>query len=192
LLEVFKNYCEPSKTDEIYITEQVTDFFRHLDKEYPELVGSEYLGPSIKPGKTQDGVRNENLEALSFDEGQFDFVLSLDVLEHVEDYFASLRELFRVLKPGGTLVFTAPFRLNQHKNEIRALMIKDTRVDFFEPEYHGNPININEGSFAWRHLGTQILDDLVEAGFKGPKMHVSWNPKTAYLGDLNVVVTAIK
>jgi glycosyltransferase involved in cell wall biosynthesis len=192
LLEVFKNYCEPSSKDKIYITERVTTFFTYLSRQYSDLVGSEYLGPQVGLGNTENGVRNENLEALSFDDKQFDYVLSLDVLEHVEDYHASLREFFRVLKHGGTLVFTAPFRLNEHKNEIRSEMVRDMRVDFFEPEFHGNPVNPEEGSFTWRYLGTQILEDLIAAGFKSPKMHISWNPQTAYLGDVNVVVTATK
>jgi glycosyltransferase involved in cell wall biosynthesis len=192
LLEVFRTYCEPSASDQIYITEKVTPFYKYLAVEYPGLVGSEYLGPLVNPGESREGVRNENLEALSFNEKVFDFVLSLDVLEHVQDYHASLQEFFRVLKKGGTVVFTAPFRFNEDKNETRALMVKGKRVDFYEPEFHGNPINLEEGSFTWRYLGTQILKDLIDVGFKNPKMHISWSPKTAYLGDVNVVVTATK
>lgn len=41
--------------------------------------------------------------------GSLDGVVSLDVLEHVPDYRAALREFSRVLKPGGVLVLTVPF-----------------------------------------------------------------------------------
>ncbi len=39
---------------------------------------------------------------------QFDLVLSVDVLEHVEDDVGAMREMYRVAKPGGVIIFTLP------------------------------------------------------------------------------------
>lgn len=50
------------------------------------------------------------LEAIPHTSESFDVVLCLDVLEHVQDERQSLDELFRVLRPGGTLVLTTPHR----------------------------------------------------------------------------------
>lgn len=48
---------------------------------------------------------------LPFDEGSFDAVLSCGVLEHVEDPDASLKEIKRILVPGGTFyVYKLPNR----------------------------------------------------------------------------------
>jgi ubiquinone/menaquinone biosynthesis C-methylase UbiE len=45
---------------------------------------------------------------LPFQEGSFDVVLALDAFEHFEDDVAAMREVFRVLRPGGMLVATVP------------------------------------------------------------------------------------
>jgi SAM-dependent methyltransferase len=42
-------------------------------------------------------------------DASFDAVLCTEVLEHVTDPVPALRELHRLLKPGGTLIVTAPF-----------------------------------------------------------------------------------
>jgi len=47
-------------------------------------------------------------EPLPFTDAMFDLVVALDVLEHVEDDEAALRELARVLVPGGRLLVTVP------------------------------------------------------------------------------------
>lgn len=46
--------------------------------------------------------------ALPFDDQSFDLVTSLDVIEHAADDVGALRELHRVLRPGGHLFVTVP------------------------------------------------------------------------------------
>jgi ubiquinone/menaquinone biosynthesis C-methylase UbiE len=45
---------------------------------------------------------------LPFAEGMFDFVVAADVLEHLQDLEPTVKELARVLAPGGRLVVSAP------------------------------------------------------------------------------------
>lgn len=47
-------------------------------------------------------------ERLPFGDNIFDKVLCLDTLEHVEDEVQTLREIARVIKPGGILVLSVP------------------------------------------------------------------------------------
>jgi SAM-dependent methyltransferase len=45
---------------------------------------------------------------MPFDASSFDLATSLDVIEHLRDDLAALRELRRVVKPGGALLVTVP------------------------------------------------------------------------------------
>jgi len=49
-------------------------------------------------------------------DASYDHVLCLNVLELLYDYELTLRECFRVLKPGGTLVCVNPFLVQVHHN----------------------------------------------------------------------------
>jgi SAM-dependent methyltransferase len=51
--------------------------------------------------------------SLPFADGAFDLVCALDIIEHVDDDNAALRELSRVIKQGGTLVLSAPLHLSR-------------------------------------------------------------------------------
>jgi ubiquinone/menaquinone biosynthesis C-methylase UbiE len=54
----------------------------------------------------------QNLENLAFVDNSFSFIYSYHVLEHVSDHLAVLKELRRVLKPGGVLFIGFP---NKHR-----------------------------------------------------------------------------
>ena len=60
----------------------------------------------------QDRLRVLTLEPyrLPFEDASFDLCVSIQVLEHVQDYPAFMRELRRVLKPGGTSLHLFPSR----------------------------------------------------------------------------------
>ena len=66
-------------------------------------------------------VANLNTELLPFSDASFDLVTCTEVIEHLEHYRETLREMYRVLKPAGRLVVTTPNILNL-KSRIRFLV----------------------------------------------------------------------
>lgn len=53
-------------------------------------------------------VASADVLALPFPDASFDKIMFTEVLEHVADDLGALAELYRVLKPGGTLALTTP------------------------------------------------------------------------------------
>jgi len=64
---------------------------------------------------------------LPFDDGCFDRVIAAEVLEHIPDDTTAIRELTRVLRPGGTIAVTVP----RWWPELLTWALSD--------EYHSNP-----------------------------------------------------
>lgn len=67
------------------------------------------------------------LDKLAFVDSSFDSILCTQVLEHLEWPRESVREFFRVLRPGGKLILTAPMMQFEHQ----------TPYDFFRYTSYG-------------------------------------------------------
>lgn len=67
-------------------------------------------------------IKRAEAEALPFDDNTFDVVYCSHVLEHVKDEAQSLKEMKRVLKPGGVLVIGMPTAMMAFINLITELL----------------------------------------------------------------------
>ena len=191
-MHALQTLVAPPADADIYATEGVTQLFKWLKLRWPGTVGSEYFGPGHPPGSLVGGVRHEDLCRLSFSDARFEIVLSFDVLEHVEDLGAALRECHRVLRPGGTLLFAAPTQFDAGPVVDRVRVLADGRYEYLvEPEYHGNPVS-EEGSLCFRYLGLDILDDLRSIGFETAECVVYWSGALGLLGPQQNVIIARK
>ena len=66
-------------------------------------------------------VANLNTDPLPYPDASFDLVTCTEVIEHLEHYRAALREMARVLRPGGVLVVSTPNVLNV-RSRLRYLL----------------------------------------------------------------------
>jgi SAM-dependent methyltransferase len=113
------------------------------------------------PGQRVD-VANLNSEGLPYETGFFDVVTATEVVEHLEHYRETLREIFRVLKPGGVAILSTPNVLSLNSrlryltfgfwNLFGPLPVRNSAL--YSTGGHINPVS-------WFYLAHSMLD----AGF---------------------------
>lgn len=72
----------------------------------PIFEDSNYIGLDMRAGDNVDVVANAH--NISSEDNFFDCVCCVEMLEHDEDFFRSITEMKRVLKPGGWLIIATP------------------------------------------------------------------------------------
>ncbi len=88
------------------------NMFRYVGR--ARLVGLELESPIIRKASQNVGhlhdliLTQANIYHMPFPENTFDGVILSEILEHLDDDEAGLREVLRVLKPGGIVAITVP------------------------------------------------------------------------------------
>lgn len=177
----------------LYMMEQVTrtyDLFSSRN-ENVVCVGSEYLSDEFSGGTVVGGLRHENAEQLSFVDGSFDFVLSAEVLEHVNSPQRAIAEIHRVLRPGGELFLSIPFDFTRTHNSTRARIENGDIVHLAEPAYHGNPLSA-DGSLVFTDFGWEFVEEIGQTGFESCRAQVYWSFEYGHLGPVQFFLHAVK
>lgn len=152
---------------------------------------SEYLGPTHKSGDYVNGILHEDLMQLSFENETFDRVLSADVLEHVPDPYRAHREIHRVLKTGGSHIFTVPFNQTEFLDERRTILGENGKPVFIkEAVYHHDPLR-PEGALVYTIFSLEMLIELRRIGFRTNTYHL-YKPWYGILGSNAIVFEATK
>ncbi|MBV9126779.1 MAG: class I SAM-dependent methyltransferase [Verrucomicrobia bacterium] len=115
-------------------------------------------------------IADLNREPLPYEDNKFSLVTCTETIEHLERYRETIREVHRVLRPGGWAIFTTPNILNV-KSRLRFLLfgfynlfgplaVRESAVH--DTGGHINPV----GLF---YLGHALLD----AGFRADSLRIS-------------------
>jgi SAM-dependent methyltransferase len=129
----------------------------------PRLAASDFT-PGAAHGALVDGVRNEDLTHLTYPDTCFDLVLTSETLEHVPDLTAALREIHRVLVPGGRHLFTVP-RLPAVATTFARASLDESGATV----YHATAICHPGGDVGYpvfTEFGADCLDVFRRAGFE--------------------------
>jgi ubiquinone/menaquinone biosynthesis C-methylase UbiE len=127
------------------------------------------------PGQKVD-VANLNHEPLPYPDVSFDVVTATEVIEHLEDFRRVVREIHRVLKPGGVCILSTPNILNLNSrlrfltfgfwNLFGPLPVQHSAL--YSTGGHINPVS-------WFYVAHALLD----AGFPNVTPHIDRKQRSA-------------
>ncbi|MBQ9430852.1 MAG: class I SAM-dependent methyltransferase [Kiritimatiellae bacterium] len=123
---------------------------RKIESLHPKTYRKGDLFPS------REGVEKIDVTAIPFPDQSFDWVICNHVLEHVPDDRKAMRELLRILKPGGHAILQTPFAAKletTRENEPDILASDDKKIEFYGQEDHT------------RIYGTDFFERLKQTGF---------------------------
>ena len=171
--------ARPPDKVQIFATEAVTSFALRMRGRFARFHGAEY-GADAAARRALYPIPHEDLTALSLPSGSFDLVTTNEVLEHVPDIDAALREIARVLKPGGWHVGTHPFLPMAEAGDQRSLLLDGEVAHLMAPEYHGNPVD-SGGSLVFETPGWNIIGRAKAAGFSNVHMRFIASERHGYI-----------
>lgn len=180
---LLKQALSDEQGKQVYLMEQVTPIYNWASTTFAnhKIIGSEYLGHEYAGGAVVKGIRHEDVENLSFADGQLDLIVSNDVFEHVPNPAKAFVECARVLKVGGVMLATIPFHSENDISVVRARLSNGQLEHILPPAFHGNPVSA-DGSLVFTDFGWDLLATMKDAGFSDVAVNVYATPELGHLG----------
>lgn len=76
-----------------------------------------------------------DIRNILFPDNSFDFVYSMGTIEHIDDYNLAIREIYRVLKPGGKAIVGVPNKLDPFLRPLLVWFLEWLNAYAYSPEH---------------------------------------------------------
>ena len=123
-----------------------------FSRRFIKMPNLDYLGVGVE--ESPNVKIKMDLTSCPFRSDIFDAIICIHVLEHIEDDRRAMRELHRVLRPGGWAVISVPIRLDRKTYEDPKITLPEERERAFGETAHV------------RFYGNDLMDRLQECGFR--------------------------
>jgi SAM-dependent methyltransferase len=123
-----------------------------LSRRFSALPNIDYVG--VDHNNHRNICIKMNLPATPLPPESFDAIICMHVLEHIPEDRQAIRELYRILKPGGWAGISMPVRLDQKTYEDPTITSPEERERAF-----GETVHV-------RYYGYDVVDRLEEVGFQ--------------------------
>ena len=128
--------------------------------------------------------RGDLNEKIPYADDEFDYVCFLEAIEHTENPYNAVREIARVLKPGGTLIMSTPNYLNVERRLkflVTGFFTKPVPQNMFKERFHGQTYAMHLSP-----IGYTLIRFMLEcAGFRIIEMtYDKKKPKQLFLKPL--------
>ena len=160
----------PDEEALVYGHEAVTHLAGLMRARFPRYVGTEYASTPEQQRRLAPILHNDVCDS-RFPDASFDVTFSCDVMEHVYDRDAMLREAARTLRPQGVFLATFPFDMDTDRSWLFAEVADGQLIHHIDkPIYHGNPVDEAGGSLVFEIMGWDVVRRAKAAGFSDAVM----------------------
>jgi SAM-dependent methyltransferase len=173
--------------------------FELIDQLGLDAYGLEYDAQKVQCGKLHPKygyrISQGDLRAIGFDSDQWDYAMLNEVLEHVPDELVALREVYRILKPGGLLFVFSPNRWFPFETHGVHLKRSGHHIPHWFPFIPYIPLSLGKHFleyWARNYWQTELRQLVISTGFSIVKTGFIWQTFEGISGRQPTLITLIK
>lgn len=164
LLRAFMAKKIGPKKIRIYAPEARSGLARFLGKHFPKLQTSGPLNNAIQ--RKESAAREyQDLEALTYKDASFDYIIMDDILQNMPNLDKVLREVHRTLAPSGVLFATFPFAIDSEEHRIKATRNVDGSINYLMSQEERQDRTDGQPAVVFQIPGWNILRECNDIGF---------------------------